>query len=60
MRPLLTTHQVAEQLGVSIFTVRNLVEAGKLPAIRLRPGSPFRFRPEDVESLAAPNVGAAA
>jgi excisionase family DNA binding protein len=40
----------ADLLAVSYWTVRGLVEAGKLPAVRL-PGRLIRIRPRDLESF---------
>jgi len=47
----LRTREVAEALGVSTQTVRRFADAGVLPAIRLTPRSPRRFREEDVRRL---------
>lgn len=43
---LLTLKQTAEQLSVSIRTVRRWVKAGELPAIKL--GSQWRIDPDDL------------
>ena len=43
---LLTLQQVADRLQVSMSTVRRLVDAGKLKAIRI--GRNLRVRPEDL------------
>lgn len=43
---LLTLQQVADRLQVSMSTVRRLVDAGKLKAIRI--GRNLRVRPEDI------------
>ena len=42
----LTVDQVAQILGVHRNTVIHLVERGTLPAYRLGPRSPYRFRRE--------------
>jgi excisionase family DNA binding protein len=46
-----TTGKAAALLGVDPKTVRNFADAGYLPAIRLTPRSPRRFREEDVRRL---------
>ena len=43
---LLTLQQVADRLQVSMSTVRRLVDAGKLKAIKI--GRNLRVRPEDL------------
>lgn len=43
---LLTLQQVADRLQVSMSTVRRLVDAGKLKAVRI--GRNLRVRPEDL------------
>lgn len=43
---LLTLQQVADRLQVSMSTVRRLVAAGKLKAVRI--GRNLRVRPEDL------------
>jgi excisionase family DNA binding protein len=48
---LLSTSQVSDMLGVHPSTVARFVRHGHLPAIRLTPNSPLRFRPEDVRIL---------
>ena len=47
----LTTGQMAELFGVTDRTIERWADRGILPAIRLTPTSPRRFRLEDVESL---------
>jgi excisionase family DNA binding protein len=47
---LLTYRDVARALQVCTRTVRRLVEAGKLPEIRLSPGC-VRFRADLVEEI---------
>ena len=48
-RQLLTVPQVAEQFQVTAQTIRNWVEGGALPAVRV--GRAFRLRREDVDAL---------
>lgn len=43
---LLTVHEVAERLAFSKSTVDRLIRAGRLRAVRLGPGSPWRV-PDD-------------
>jgi excisionase family DNA binding protein len=50
-KKLLTTREVAEELSVSVFTVRNLAVFGALPVVRFTPTSRMRFRPDDVRSF---------
>lgn len=45
---LLTTREVADQLGVSAETVLRWTRRGELPAIRL-PGGAIRFREADLD-----------
>lgn len=47
----LTSADVARRVGVSSRTVRDWADRGDLPAVRLTPRSPRRFRAEDVEEL---------
>jgi excisionase family DNA binding protein len=47
-------------LDVDTKTVRRLADAGYLPAIRLTPRSPRRFRTADIERLLEQAQGAAA
>lgn len=47
MAGLLTTHQVQDLLKVDRTTIYRMVEAGRLPAIRV--GKQWRFAPEEVE-----------
>jgi len=51
--PTLTTGQAARLLGVHPDTVLKLVARRALPAWRLTPRSPRRFRRSDVEALLA-------
>jgi excisionase family DNA binding protein len=48
-RQLLTVPQVAEQLQVTSQTIRNWIEQGVLPAVRV--GRAFRVRREDLDAL---------
>jgi excisionase family DNA binding protein len=48
-RQLLTVPQVAEEFQVTAQTVRNWIDAGVLPAVRV--GRAFRVRGEDVDAL---------
>lgn len=50
---LLTLADCAERLAVSLRTVRRLVKAGTLAAIRVGPGktAPFRVRPADLDAF---------
>ena len=48
-RQLLTVPQVAEQFQVTAQTIRNWIDAGVLPAVRV--GRAFRVRREDVDAL---------
>jgi excisionase family DNA binding protein len=48
---LLAAKEVAAQLGVSVNTIRRWTATGHLPAVRLTPLSPLRFRRRDVEAL---------
>jgi excisionase family DNA binding protein len=46
---LLTVPQVAEEFQVTAQTIRNWIDAGVLPAVRV--GRAFRVRSEDVDAL---------
>ena len=46
MEPYLSTQEVADRLGVSVFTIRRYIRAGKLKAVRLDAG--FRVSREDI------------
>jgi excisionase family DNA binding protein len=48
-RQLLTVPQVAEQFQVTPQTIRNWIDQGVLPAVRV--GRAFRVRSEDVDAL---------
>jgi excisionase family DNA binding protein len=50
-RQLLTVAQVAEEFQVTTQTIRNWIDHGTLPAVRV--GRAFRVRREDVEELLA-------
>lgn len=58
-RPLLSQREVADRLGVSTRTVRDIVARGELPAVRVTDGAP-RWRPGVVESFIAARESAAA
>ncbi|MGH2872937.1 MAG: helix-turn-helix domain-containing protein [Solirubrobacteraceae bacterium] len=47
--PLLTVPQVAEAFQVTAQTIRNWIDQGVLPAVRV--GRAFRIRPADVDAL---------
>jgi excisionase family DNA binding protein len=48
-RQLLTVPQVAEEFQVTAQTIRNWIDQGALPALRV--GRAFRVRSEDVDAL---------
>jgi excisionase family DNA binding protein len=48
---LLTVPQVAEEMQVTAQTIRNWIEAGALPAVRV--GRAYRVKREDLETLLA-------
>ena len=48
-RQLLTVPQVAEEFRVTAQTIRNWIDQGVLPAVRV--GRAFRVRREDVDAL---------
>jgi excisionase family DNA binding protein len=48
-RQLLTVPQVAEEFQVTAQTIRNWIDQGILPAVRV--GRAFRVRSEDVDEL---------
>jgi len=48
-RQLLTVPQVAEEFQVTAQTIRNWIDQGVLPAVRV--GRAFRVRREDVDEL---------
>ncbi len=52
-QPLIPIREVADELGVSISTLRRWDREGILRPIRLTPGSPRRYRRSDVDALAA-------
>ncbi len=53
LAPLLTAEQVGRVLSLSPLSVRRLVKAGTLPAVRLSPRGHLRFRPADVAAVIA-------
>ncbi len=50
----LSVRDVAAQLGVSIWTVYRLVDAGVLPAVQWPRRGHLRIRPQDVRALLQP------
>ena len=46
---LLTVEEVAQYLRVSIYTVREMIKAGKLPGVKI--GKAYRVKRADVEKL---------
>jgi excisionase family DNA binding protein len=50
-QPLLSVNQVAEEFQVTTQTIRNWIDGGALPAVRV--GRAFRVRREDVDELLA-------
>jgi excisionase family DNA binding protein len=50
-QPLLTARETAARLSVSVATLYRISKRGLLPAVRLHPAGPLRFRPEDVDAL---------
>lgn len=56
--PVLTIKQVAPLLNLNEWTVREWVDEGRLPAVRLGTGprAPIRVRVSDVEKLLVPIV----
>jgi len=48
-RPYLTTEDIAEQLHISVYTVRRYIRSGKLKAVKLE--GAYRIRPEDFEQF---------
>jgi excisionase family DNA binding protein len=52
-RAVILTREVAERLGCSPKTVRELVATGRLNPVRLSPRGHLRFRLEEIENLIA-------
>jgi len=48
-RPYLTTEDIAEQLHISVYTVRRYIRSGKLKAVKLE--GAYRVRREDFEQF---------
>jgi excisionase family DNA binding protein len=48
---LLRMSEAAAVLGVSTFTIRNLIVSGRLPSVRFGPKGWHRIRRDDVERL---------
>ncbi|NLG83505.1 MAG: helix-turn-helix domain-containing protein [Firmicutes bacterium] len=58
--PLLTAHELAKELKVTVDTVWRYTRRGKIPSIRLGPRE-YRYRLEDVlAALVSPEKGAKA
>lgn len=59
-REYLSLREAAEYTGYSVFTLRDLVTSGRLPAFRLhdKPGSAFRVRVRDIDALMQPVIPA--
>jgi len=51
---LLTVEEVAQYLRVSIHTVREMIKAGKLPAVKV--GKAYRIKQNDVEKFLSTEV----
>jgi excisionase family DNA binding protein len=49
MKEYYTTQEVADRLGVSVFTIRRYIRSGKLRSVRLE-GS-YRIRGSDLQSF---------
>lgn len=50
---MLSTREVADALGVSVYTVRNWLNAGRLQGTRLAGSQRWRVDPEEVERIKA-------
>ncbi|WP_390885333.1 helix-turn-helix domain-containing protein [Corynebacterium argentoratense] len=50
---MLSTREVAEALGVSVYTVRNWLNAGRLQGTRSAGSQRWRVAPEEVERIKA-------
>jgi excisionase family DNA binding protein len=48
MTRLLTTAEVAERLRCSVWNVRDLVRAGRLPSVRLKPRGRLLFDEDEL------------
>lgn len=48
-RPYLTTEDIAEQLHISVYTVRRYIRSGKLKAVKLE--GAYRIRRQDFEQF---------
>jgi len=56
MDTYLSTQELADRLGVSVFTIRRYIRAGKLPAVKL--DGVYRVSREDIaEFLKAREIG---
>lgn len=56
----ISLQDAADRTGFSVFTFRDLVSSGKLPAYRStdKPGSAIRVRVRDVDALLKPVIPA--
>lgn len=52
-RDLLSLPEVADELGMSVITIRRWISTGKLPAVRVG-GLQIRVRRSDLESVMTP------
>lgn len=51
-----TVEQAAQLLGVSVFTVRRWIAAGRLPDRRIPGARKYWFYPEDLRLAPSPNT----
>jgi excisionase family DNA binding protein len=51
---LLTVEEVSQYLRISIYTVREMIKDGKLPAVKL--GKAYRIKQNEVEKLVSTEV----
>jgi excisionase family DNA binding protein len=54
----ISLQDAADRTGFSVFTFRDLISEGKLPAYRLsdKPGSAIRVKVSDVDALLRPMI----
>lgn len=52
MDTLLTPADIAAAFQIEVGTVRRLIRAGKIPAVKI--GGQYRIRPADAEALTTP------
>jgi excisionase family DNA binding protein len=50
-RRLMTIAEAADDLGIGVTTVRRLIRARRLPAVRLFAGGDLRIRPSDLTTF---------